>query len=189
MRGLPDPALHPVGEPGVERGVAPHVGEKVLRRSPRQRSPAKGKQRSAHAGASERHGCLERGRDLELVENGGDERSPGAGVAQDHEDVIRGDAGGHQARDLEADRLGLAAFARGLDQHQAVVGLDDLGACLEQVAVQVDQGGARAVAVVVRQPQLVVGTEVLAQLRHEPGAGGQRQPVLVVDRDRHLAGA
>ena len=59
------------------------------------------------------------------------------------------------------------------DQDEAVVGLDEPGVRLEEVAVEVDQGRAAAVGAVVLELDLLVDPELLAELGDEAGARGQ----------------
>jgi len=110
-------------------------------------------------------------------------------VPQDHGDAVRRDSSGEQSGDLAADRFGLAALAAAFEHRDPIVGLDAGRAGLEQVSVQVAQGGALRIPVVEGELALLRATELVAQPRQQRGPGRQRLAVLVVDGDRHLAGA
>ncbi len=105
----------------------------------------------------------------------------------DHDrDLVRLYPASQQPGDLDPDRFGLAASARGVQQHDPVVGIDRQCRRLEQVAVEMAQRRALCVAGIERQRLGPFGAELLDQTREQARAGRERAGVGVGDRDRDL---
>ena len=72
-------------------------------------------------------------------------------MANHDRDLVGLDSARQEPSDLDPDRLGLAASARGVQQQDPVVGIDRQRGWFEQVAVEMAQGRALRVAGIERQ--------------------------------------
>jgi hypothetical protein len=134
----------------------------------------------------QRHRRLDRHRNPESAEHLVIEAAMRIGPAKDDHDVVRPKPLGEQARDLAADRLGLAALAAALHEREPAVRFDARLADLEQAAIQIAKRGAGRIARIERKLLDAVRRQLVPQLRQELGARCEGIVVLVVDRDRHL---
>ncbi len=186
-----DLGLHPVGDlRGVQQAGSAQQVEQVRRPGGvgRQRAPGRPQHGTPQGGVCEGglHPAGER--DPVLREHPGNERRrPLAGAVHDH-DLRGGHTGALQLEHLRGHQLGLGALSPGLQQRDhgiSRVGLDPLGAGLEQRALEVVQHPSRAGRVV-----LVLGGQLAhvlgerPQFLHRLRAGDQRLVArLVGERD------
>jgi hypothetical protein len=159
------------------------VREQVLEVALVRGGAAERDQGPAHTGAREGHRGLERDRDAEVVKDGRQQRPRLAGAASYHDDFVGRHAVGEQVRDLEPDGLRLTPGAGALHQHDALVGLDRPGLCLEEVAVEVAKRRSWRVVLVERQLANDLPAELVAQHRQQGRPRCQRAAIGVVHGD------
>ena len=148
---------------------------------------AKASSARAEAGLAERGAALVGDRDAVGVEDLGEELARGA-AAHQHGDVLGGHAVAQQLQHGGADELGLGAFAARFEQAHGAVGRDAAARRLEQPALEVVQGAAGALGVVLaaRFEREVLAGQRLEQLDGGGAAGERGAAGLVRHRDRQL---